>query len=39
MAIPNPKWLFLLYINMNIWISIKLRGNPGNPTGGRLEAK
>jgi hypothetical protein len=36
MAIPNPKWLLLLYINRNIGITMNSRGNPGNPTGGRL---
>jgi len=39
MAIPNPKWLLLLYINKNKGISIEFRGNPGNPHGGHSEAK
>ena len=36
MAIPNPKWLLLLYINRNIGITMNFRGNPGNPTGGSI---
>ena len=36
MAIPNPKWLLLLYINRNIGITMNSRGNPGNPTGGSI---
>jgi len=39
MAIPNPFALLLLYTNNSNGISMKFRGNPGNPHGGHLEAK
>jgi hypothetical protein len=39
MAIPNPNTLLLLYTNNSNGISMKSRGNPGNPHGGHSEAK
>ena len=36
MAIPNPKWLLLLYSDRNIGITMNFRGNPANPTGGSI---